>query len=137
MYKKKIELDVNKFPVGFHQNDICEVAKKHNLPNNYKITKALISQIIASVKHHVPYGQGKYFPYQLLKIEDEVFNIIIAVSKCHHPIIVSNVLQLINDLISNTEYKVKLNSFKSKSCGVTEEDDTAAVGKGYWSGFIE
>ena len=64
--------------------------------------KTLISQIIATVKHHVTYGQGNGFPYPLLKIEDEVLNITIAMSKCHHTIIVYNELHLINDLISNT-----------------------------------
>ena len=71
-----------------------------------------------------------------MKIEDEVCNIITAMSKFHHPIRVSNALQLINDLISNTEYQVKLNSFKCRRCGVTIEDGRAMVGKGYWSGFM-
>ena len=61
--------------------------------------KTLISQIIATGKHHVPYGQGNSFPDALMKIEDEVFNLIFAMSKCHHPIRISNALQLINDLI--------------------------------------
>ena len=41
-------------------------------------------------------------------------------SKCHHPIRVYNLLQLINELISNTDYHMKLNSFKRQRCGVTK-----------------
>ena len=72
-----------------------------------------------------------------MKIEDEVFNLIFAMSKCHHPIRISNALQLINDLISNTEYQVKLDLLKGKFCVLTEEDGNAVVGKGYWSGFMK
>ena len=79
--------------------------------NDQKITKTLISKIIATAKHHVSYGKGNSFPSLLLKIEDEFYNLIIAMSKCHHPTRVSNTLKLINDLITNTEYKVRLNSF--------------------------
>ena len=93
--RKKTELCDKKFPVVSLQNNIDEAGKK-NLPNDKKITKTLISQRIATAKHHVPYGQGNGFPYPLLKIEDEVCNLIIAISKCNHPIRVSNALQLIN-----------------------------------------
>ena len=63
MYKNKTELDGKKSPVGFLQNNIDELAKKHNLPNNHKIAKRLISQKIATSNNYVPYGQGKGFPY--------------------------------------------------------------------------
>ena len=88
-------------------------------------------------KNHVPYGQGNGFPYIFLKIDDEVCNIIIAMSKCHHLIRVSNTLQFFNDLISNKENKVKLNSFKFQCCVVTEEDGKSMVGKRYWSHFMK
>ena len=114
-----------------------EVAKKHNLLNDHNITKTLISKIIVTDKHHIPYGQGNGFPSPLLKIEDEVCNLIITMSKCHHPIRVFNSLQFINDLITNTEYQERLNSFKHKHCGVTEENGKAVIGKGYWSGFMK
>ena len=58
-------------------------------------------------------------------------------SKCRRPIIVSNALQLINDLIKNTEYQVRFNSFKHKYFGVTEKNGKAAIQKGYWSVFIK
>ena len=57
-------------------------------------------------------------------------------SKCHHPIRFSNALQFISDLITNTEYQVRLNSFKHKRCSVTEENEKATIGKLYWSGFM-
>ena len=79
-------------PVGFLGKKIYEVAKEHNLTNNHKITKTLTSQRIATAKHHVTYGQGNSFPSPLLKIEDEVCNLIIAMSNCHHPIRVFNAL---------------------------------------------
>ena len=59
----------------------------------------LISQRIATSMHHVPCVQGNGFPDPLLKIEDEVCNLIIEMSKCHRPIRVYNALQFINDLI--------------------------------------
>ena len=99
--------------------------------------KTLISQGIAIAKHHVPYGKGNGFPYVLLKIEDEVCNLIIKISKCHHPVRVSNAFQLINDLVTNTEYQVRSDSSKHKCCGVTEENGKAAIGKGYCSGFMK
>ena len=123
--------------IGLLQKNIYEVAKKHNLPNNQKITKTLISLRITTDEHHVPYGQGNGFPSLFLKIEDEFLNLIISMSKCHHPIRVSNTLQLINDLITNTEYQMRLNSFKNKCCGVTEENGKAMVRKGYWSCFMK
>ena len=104
MYKNKIELNGRKLPVGFLQNNIDKVSKKQNLPNNHKITKTLLSQRLSTGNHRVPYGQGKGFPAPLLKTKD-FFNLIIAVSKCYHPIRVSNALQLINILISNTEIR--------------------------------
>ena len=58
-------------------------------------------------------------------------------SKCHHTIRVSNTLQLINDLISNTEYKVKLNSFRGQRCSDTEEDGKSMVGNEYWSHIMK
>ena len=99
--------------------------------------KTLISQIIATIKHHVTYVQGNGFPYPLLKIEDEVWNITIAMSKCHHTIRASNELQLINDLISKTQYQMKLNSFKGQRCGLIKEDGKAIVLKGYLLGFMK
>ena len=56
MYHNKTELYGKKFPVGFLQNNIDEVANIYNLLNDHKITKTLISQIIVTAKHHVPYG---------------------------------------------------------------------------------
>ena len=32
---------------------------------------------------------------------------------------------------------MRLNSFKHKSCGVTEKNGKATIGKGYWSGFMK
>ena len=32
---------------------------------------------------------------------------------------------------------MRLNSFKHKYCGVTEENGKATIGKGYWSGFMK
>ena len=32
---------------------------------------------------------------------------------------------------------MRLNSFKHKLCGVTEENGKATIGKVYWSGFIK
>ena len=61
VYQKKTELYGKELPVGFLQNKIDEVSKKYNLPNNHKIMKTLISQIIATAKHHAPYGKGKVF----------------------------------------------------------------------------
>ena len=61
MYQKKTELYGKELPVGFLQNKIDEVSKKYNLPNNHKIMKTLISQIIATAKHHAPYGKGNVF----------------------------------------------------------------------------
>ena len=95
------------------------------------LTKTLISQRIETTKHNVIQGQGNGFPSPLLKIEDSIFNLIIAISKCHHPIRVSNALKLINDLIINTEYHVRLNSFRNKKCGVTEDNGKSTIGKGY------
>ena len=97
MYKRKTELYGKKFPVKIPQKSIDEVAKIHNLPNYPKITKTLISQIIVTDKHRVPYGQGSGFPAPLLKIENEVCNKIFAISKFHYPIRVSNLIQLINE----------------------------------------
>ena len=91
------------------------------LPYDYKITKTLISQIISTAKHHVTYVKGIGFPSLMLKIEYEVCNLITAMSNCHHPIRVSNSLQLINDLVTNIEYQGRLNSFRHKICGVTEK----------------
>ena len=102
------------------KNNIDEVAKKHNLPNDKKITKILISQRVATTKHHVPCVQGNGFPYPFMKIEDEVFNLIIKMSKCYHTIRVSKSLKLINDLIENTEYQVRLNQFRHQRFGFTE-----------------
>ena len=87
--------------------------------------------------HHVPYGQGNSFHPHCWKVKIIFFNIIIAMSKCNHPIIFSNTIQLINDLISNTEYQVKLNSFKIQRCGLTKEYGKDTVGKKYWSGFMK
>ena len=56
MYSNKTELVSNKLVVGFLQNNIDGVAKKHYLPSDHKITKTLNSQIITTGKHHVPYG---------------------------------------------------------------------------------
>ena len=109
MYQKKIGLDGGYFPVRFLQKNIDDTEKIYNLPNNHKITKALISQIIATAKHHVPHGQGNGFTSPLLKIEYEVCNLIIEMSKCHHPITVFNTLNFINNLITKTEYQVRLN----------------------------
>ena len=78
MYKKKTELGGKKLPVGLLQNNIDEVAKRHNLPNNHIITKTLISQRIATGKHRVSYVQGNCFPDLLLNIEDKVCSLIIA-----------------------------------------------------------
>ena len=50
VYNKKTELDGNKFPVGLIQKNINEIAKKHNLPNNHKITKTLISKSLRLVR---------------------------------------------------------------------------------------
>ena len=61
IYHKKTGLHSKNFPVGLLQNIIDEVAKKHHLPNNHKITKTLISQIIVTAKHDVPYGQVNVF----------------------------------------------------------------------------
>ena len=58
-------------------------------------------------------------------------------SKCHHPIIFSNTIQLIIGLTSNPKYQVKLNSFKFQRCGLTEEYGKDTVGKGYWSVFMK
>ena len=88
-------------PVGLLQNNIDEVTKKYHLPNNHKITKTLKSQIIVTAKYYVPYGKGNGSPYLLFKIEDEFCNLIIAMSKFHHPIRFFNTLQLINDYITN------------------------------------
>ena len=76
--KKKTELDSNNLPVGFLQNDIDEVEKKLNLPNNHKISMKFIPQRVATGKHHGPYGQGKGLTDHFLKIEDEVCKLIIA-----------------------------------------------------------
>ena len=84
MYQKKTELYGNNLPVGFLQNNIDEVLKIYNLPNNNKITKTLISQRIATANHRVQFVQGNGFPSTLLKIEDEFFNFIIEMSKCRH-----------------------------------------------------
>ena len=84
------------FQVDSFKIILMDYFKKHNLPNDHNITKTLISQIIATGKHHLHYGQGGGFTYPLLKIEDEVFNLIITISKCHHPIRVYNALQFIN-----------------------------------------
>ena len=102
MYKNKTELDGKKFPFGFLQKNIYKVAKTHNLMNDHKIIKTLISQRIVTAKHHVPYGKGSGFPYMLLKIEDGFCNLIISMSKYQYPIIVSNSLQFINNMILNT-----------------------------------
>ena len=99
MYQKKTEIDSKKLPIGFLQKMIDEVANIYNLPNDHKIRKTLIWQRISTAKHHVPYGQGNGFPYPLMKIDDEVCNLIIAISKFHHTIIVSNALKLINYII--------------------------------------
>ena len=61
MYKNKTELYGRKFPFGLYQNNIDEVEKKHNLPNDQKIMKTLISQIIMTGKYHVLYLQGGGF----------------------------------------------------------------------------
>ena len=53
-------------------------------------------------------------------------------SKCRHQISVYNIIQLINELIKNTEYHVRLNSFKHKYFVVTEENGKVRIGKGYW-----
>ena len=98
-------------PVGFLQNNIDEVAKIYNLPNNHKITKTLISQIISTAKYIVSYGQVNGFPYPLLNLKDKAYNLIAEMSKFHHSIIVFNALQFINDLITKIEYQVRLNSF--------------------------
>ena len=66
-----------------------------------------------------------------MRIEDKVFNLIIAMSKYHNPIRVSDTLQQVNKLISNTEYQEKLNSFKVQRCGLTEEDGRATLGMSY------
>ena len=71
MYQNKTELVGKKLPVRFPHKKIDELAKKNNLSINNKITKTLISQIIATSKHRVPYGQGNAFISLLLKIEDE------------------------------------------------------------------
>ena len=92
MYKNKTELYGKEFLVGILQNNIDEMKK--NWPNDHKIMKTLISQLIATGKHHVPYGRGNGFPSPLLKIENEVCNLIIAMSKCYHPIRVSNSLNI-------------------------------------------
>ena len=85
--------------VGLLQNNIDEATNIYNLPNYHKIMKTLISQIIVTGNHHVPYGRDNCFPDPLLKIEDEFYNLIIEMSKCHHPIRFPNELQLINGLI--------------------------------------
>ena len=61
MYYNKTELDGMKLIVGFLQKNIDEVAERHNLPNYNKINKTIISQIITTAKHHVPYLQGSGF----------------------------------------------------------------------------
>ena len=64
LYKKKTGHYGKRLLFKSHQNNIDEVAKKHNLPNNHKITKTLIPQMIATDKNHVTYGQGNSFhPY--------------------------------------------------------------------------
>ena len=78
----------------------------------------------------------KQFPDPLLKIEHKFWNIIISMSKCHHIIRVLNRLQMINYIISNMQYQVRLNSSKGQRCGLTKEDGEATVVKLYWSDFM-
>ena len=68
MYQKKTERDGNNLSFVLLQKNIDEVVKIYNLPNDQKITKTPMSQIISTAKHHVPYGQGNGFTYRLLKI---------------------------------------------------------------------
>ena len=58
---------------------------------------------------HSQYGNGNSFPSLLMKIEYEVFKLIIAMPKCQHSIRVPNALQYINELVTNTEYQLRLN----------------------------
>ena len=48
VYKKKTGFDGKKLPVILLSKNIDEVEKKQNLPNDHKITKALLSKIIAT-----------------------------------------------------------------------------------------
>ena len=75
--------------------------------------KTLISQIVDTTNHHVLYGQCDSFLSPLPKKKYEVCNLIIEMSKCHHPIRVYNGLQLINDMVKNIEYHVRLSSSKN------------------------
>ena len=98
MYQYKTELDGKNLPFGFPQKNIDEI-RKYKLPNDHKIKNTMISQGIATDKNRVPYGKGNSFPSLLLKIEDEVLDLIISMPKCHHPIRAFNAPQLVNAII--------------------------------------
>ena len=108
---------------------IKEVKERNSLPDDIVIDKPLIRQrmkqnIFVSVGH-----AGLSSP--LTKIEPEIVETLIQLSKMRQSLTPSQSVKLINSMITGTDIQQKLISFKQKY----SHGGDGTVGVGYWNGF--
>ena len=104
----------------------------HNLPHDFDFS---YKTVLSRISHNLFAGDGYQCP--LIDIEQKIIDLIICMSKIKRSLTVSEGLNLVNDLIKDTDIQKRLIKWKMDHKIYRKNfDELGKVGKNWWNNFL-
>lgn len=113
------------------KNIIKDVSKKRNVPSDC-VTPDAIRRRVSRKSEFIEVHHSRGLSSPLLPIEPTILELILWMAKIRESLSTSQAIQLVNDVIQDTNHQHKLIQWKEKYCRTAEP----TVGEGYWRGFM-